>query len=140
MRYLDTSVVLALLLPEEASLVAEAFVRSEGPDCGISSWTEVELLSALGIKLRSGQLSRKEANFAAAVYTNELAPALRRIDIHEGHHRLATLLLDGWRTALRSGDALHLAIAALNDSVICTFDKTLAKSAKFLHLPVTLVK
>jgi hypothetical protein len=48
MRYVDTSVLLAYLPPESGSAVAEEFMLSEGTPLAISSWSEVELLSALG--------------------------------------------------------------------------------------------
>lgn len=50
MRYVDTSVLLAYLTPEIGSALAEAFMLSEGSALAISSWTELELWSALGVK------------------------------------------------------------------------------------------
>ena len=54
MRYVDTSVLIAYLTRETGSDVAEAFMRSQGEPLAISSWTEVELLSAFGLKVRTG--------------------------------------------------------------------------------------
>lgn len=47
MRYVDTSVLIAYLTPEKA------FMLSVGEHLAISSWSELELLSALGVKLRT---------------------------------------------------------------------------------------
>jgi len=61
MRYADTSVLLAYLTPEVHSRAAEAFMPHAGDPIAISGWTEVELLSGLGLKLRTAQLNEAEA-------------------------------------------------------------------------------
>ena len=61
MRYLDTSVLLAFLVPEAGSNAAEALMTSEGAPLVVSSWSEVELMSALGVKIRTGQITEREA-------------------------------------------------------------------------------
>lgn len=139
MRYVDTSVLLAFLLPEPGSNAAEAFMMSEGAPLAISSWSEAELLSALGIKLRMGQIREEDAHRTIDAYTQLLAPALRRLAIHDADHRDAILLLDGWKTALRAGDALHLAIANAHKATVFTFDKGMAKAALSLGISVELL-
>jgi predicted nucleic acid-binding protein len=62
MRYLDTSVLLAFLIPEAGSSEAEALMTSAGNPLVISTWSEVELMSALGVKLRTGQMTEREAH------------------------------------------------------------------------------
>jgi predicted nucleic acid-binding protein len=54
-------------------------------------------------------------------------------------HRNAALLLNGWRSNLRSGDGLHLAIAAVHSAVVFTFDRGLADAGAILGIPVTLL-
>ena len=74
MRYVDTSVLIAYLIPEPGSAAAEQFMLSSGEPLAISSWTEAELLSALGIKLRTGRL-----DMAGASDTPWWAPADGRL-------------------------------------------------------------
>lgn len=139
MRYVDTSVLIAYLLPEASSATAEAFMLSAGAPLAISSWTEVELLSALGIKVRTKQLSRAAAHEVVDAYSRLVAPHLYRISVDDTDHRQAALLLDGWRTALRAGDGLHLAIATAHGATVYTFDRGMALSGAALGIPVTVI-
>lgn len=97
MRYLYTSVLLAFLIPEAGSSAAEALLTSEGPPLVISSWSEVELMSALGVKLRTRQITEREAHRTVDVYTRLVSPSLRRIRVDDADLRQAVILLDGWR-------------------------------------------
>lgn len=140
MRHIDTSVLLAYLTPEAGSEAAEAFMRSVGEPIAVSAWTETELLSALGVKIRSRQLRRSHADDVVERYSHFIAPILRRVEVLDRDHRLAAILLQGWATSLRAGDALHLAIAGRTGSEIFTFDRTMAKSATKLGIKSALLK
>ena len=139
MRYVDTSVLIAYLMPEPASAVAEQFMLSTGEALAISSWTETELLSALGIKLRTGKLDMAAAGDVIDTYSRLVAPNLMRLAIDETDHRQAIMLLEGWRTALRAGDGLHLAIAAAHGATVCTLDRGMAAAGKTLGIPMILL-
>lgn len=139
MRYVDTSVLLAYLMSEADSAVAEAFMLSAGSPLAISSWTEVELLSALGVKVRTKRLSKAAADDVVDMYSRLVAPQLHRISVDDADHRQAVLLLDGWRTPLRAGDGLHLAIAVAHGATIYTLDHGMAHAGATLGIPVRLV-
>ncbi|TFW35813.1 type II toxin-antitoxin system VapC family toxin [Massilia horti] len=130
MRYVDTSVLVAYLTPEAGSEAADAFMRSAGSPLAISGWTEVELLSAIGLKIRTKQIELAMAHEVFDTYSRLVAPHLRRIAIEDVNHSQAALLLDGWATALRAADALHLAIAAAHDATVYTFDGGMAAAGK----------
>lgn len=136
MRYVDTSVLVAYLTPEPASAVAEEFMMSEGDPLAISSWTEVEFLSALELKLRRKELDRHQAQQVVDAYSRLVSPQLRRLDIDEADHRQALSLMIGWRTSLRGGDGLHLAIASANGATVHTLDRGMADAAVMLGIPV----
>ena len=140
MRYVDTSVLIAYLTPEAGSDTAEAFIQSKGEPLVVSSWTEVELMSALGVKLRSRQLGEADANEVIDAYSRLVAPHLRRISVEDGHHRKAVMLLDGWKTTLRAADALHLAIAAAHGAHVFTFDRGMAEAGAALGISVQLLQ
>lgn len=140
MRYLDTSVLLAFLVPEAGSGAAEALMTSDGEPLVISSWSEVELVSALGVKLRTRQMTTRDANSALDAYTRLVSPSLRRIQVDDAAHRKAAILLEGWRTALRAGDSLHLAIADAHRATIFTFDQGMAKAGATLGIAVRLLQ
>ncbi|MDD5296969.1 MAG: type II toxin-antitoxin system VapC family toxin [Rhodocyclaceae bacterium] len=139
MRYVDTSVLVAYLTPETKSEAAEAFMRSPGEPLAISTWTEVELLSALGVKVRTGQLPRAGAEAVLDAYSHLVSPQLRHLPVDDSDHRRTLLLLNGWQTALKAGDGLHLAIAANRSATIYTLDRGLAAAAKTLGLAAKLL-
>lgn len=139
MRYVDTSVLLAYLTPEIGSPLAEAFMLGEGSALAISSWTELELWSALGVKLRSRQLSRVEACDVRDQFRRLVVPQLRRIAVQDADHHLAMTLLGEWRTTLRGGDSLHLAIASARGMTTYTLDRAMAAAGATLGIPVALL-
>ena len=140
MRYLDTSVLLAFLVPEAGSDAAEALMTSDGDPLAVSSWCEVELVSALGVKLRTKQMTERDAHRAIDAYARLVSPSLRRIRVDDADHRKAAIFLDGWRTALRAGDSLHLAIADAHRATLFTFDQGMAKAGATLGVAVRLLR
>ena len=61
MLYIDTCVLLAVLMPEVHSAVAAAFLEKASAPLAISSWSVTELHSALGLKVRTKALSQAQA-------------------------------------------------------------------------------
>lgn len=139
MRYVDTSVLVSYLTPEPHSKIADAFMQSAGTLLAISSWTEVELYSALGIKLRTGQLNTVQLQDVLDNYQKQVSPQLYRLPALNQDHRLAKILITGWRTTLRAGDSLHLAIALAHNSTVYTLDRKLAIAGPKLGVPVILL-
>jgi predicted nucleic acid-binding protein len=139
MRYVDTSVLIAYLTPEVSSTAAEAFMLSAGQPLAVSSWSEVELLSALGVKLRAGQIGEADANDVVETYNRLVSPQLRHISIVDDDHRQALALLNGWRTTLRAADSLHLAVASAHGATVFTLDGGMAKAGRLLGISVTLL-
>ncbi len=140
MRYIDTSVLMAFLLPESGSQLAERLMTSPGDALAFSSWTEVELLSALGIQIRRKLITRRGARKAVDAFANLVAPALVRLAVDDNDHRMATHMLDGWQTGLRAGDALHLALVQEYQAELWTFDRTMAKAASHFGLRCQLLR
>ena len=134
MRYVDTSVLIAFLLPESGSQLAERLMTSPGDALAYSSWTEVELLSALGIQVRRKLITRRAAKRVVDVFANLVAPALVRRAVSDNDHRMAAHILDGWQTSLRAGDALHLALVQEYQAELWTFDRIMAKAASHFGL------
>lgn len=140
MRYIDTSVLMAFLLPEEGSQLAESLMTSPGEALAFSSWTEVELLSALGIQVRRKQITRRGARKAVDAFVDLVAPALVRLAVDDNDHRVAVQMLKGWQTGLRAGDALHLALIHEHQAELWTFDQNMAKAASHFGLRCQLLR
>lgn len=59
--YVDTCVLLAVLMPEVHSAVAAAFFAEASAPLAISSWSVTELHSAFGVKVRTKALIQAQA-------------------------------------------------------------------------------
>ncbi|MEA3640746.1 MAG: type II toxin-antitoxin system VapC family toxin [Lamprobacter sp.] len=132
MHYVDTSVLIAYLTPEEFSEQADQALRTTAyQPLLLSAWTETELVSALGIKCRTEQIDENDADAALAKY-QEIRDRFVHLSVMEQDYHSAAQLLRHWRLGLRAGDALHLAVARRHASVILSLDKVLVKAAQVL--------
>ena len=95
----------------------------------VSSWCETELTSALGLKIRTSQLTAHQAEAVLFTYQNDMAPALEQFPLEERDLLNANGCLRGWSMALRAADALHLAIAAGRGATLCSLDRVLVGAA-----------
>jgi predicted nucleic acid-binding protein len=136
--YFDTSFLSPLVLPESTSGAIMAFVRALSVKAQtVSHWTRVEFSSLVARKVRMGELdasggARADARFEAMVeeFFAVVLPNVADFD-------LAKQYLARFETGLRSGDALHLAIASNRRAVtIFSLDKGLLKTGRILDLPV----
>jgi predicted nucleic acid-binding protein len=139
MLYLDTCVLLAVLLPEVHSDKAARFLQQANDQMAISPWSGTELHSALGVKVRMGDLQRDQAEMVLQTYECELAPALMMLEPESADFRHADACLRGWSVNLRAGDALHLAIAAGRAACLCSLDRAFVKAAQQLGLEAQLI-
>lgn len=138
MFYFDTSFIVPYFLPEAASLQVEKFLRKFESGLTISQWTKTEFTSAVGMKCRRGQLSPEEASVAHGRFEEIVAAYFRVLPVQDKDFVLASEYLRQWDRGLRSGDALHLAIAK-NNHVQClySFDKVMIVSAGQIDLPAS---
>lgn len=135
--YLDTSVAVAALTPEEATARVQDWLDEREPgELAASAWVLVEFSSALSIKLRRGDLTLEQRRLVETEWRQLAASSLSLIKIHHGHFDLAARLAEHHELGLRAGDALHLAIAWLSDCRLVTLDEKLAKAASALQVPV----
>ena len=135
MIYLDSSVVVALLTPEERSAQAlDWFAQSREPLIS-SDWLITETHSALGIKQRHHGLS-SSARQAAGQQLERLLQGgveLRLLD-RERFRQAAELLKDS-ALGLRAGDALHLAVALHSRCTrLASFDSRMQQAAAALGM------
>jgi hypothetical protein len=124
--YLDTSFLVPLFLPEPTSDKIERFLgRKHGAALAISRWTCVEFSSALAREVRMGTIGRKFAIEADARFTEITAESFIVLLPTADDFDLATQFLRRYKSGLRAGDALHLAIAYNNRATaVYSLDKT----------------
>jgi predicted nucleic acid-binding protein len=139
MVYLDTSVLVALILNEPKSADVAKWYGSCTDELVSAMWCVTEFASALGIKQRTGQITELEAQSAWQRFERLCANDLELITIDPGtYHRAAVLTLDA-SSGLRAGDALHLAAAlGAKAKSMATLDTALARNAKLLKLKLAL--
>ena len=138
--YVDTSVLVPLFLNEPLSVsVARWYAREKG-ELVAAVWCIPEFASALGIKQRTGAIDALQAQGAWARFERLVAADLRLLPADPANfHRAAELVLDA-ASALRAGDALHLACAETAGAKrMATLDDVLSRNARRLKIkPVDL--
>jgi uncharacterized protein len=136
--YFDTSFLVPLFLPEPTSGRIEQFLRRQRTeDLAISHWTRVEFLSALARQVRTGGLDPKAARDADAQFTAVAAKSFINLLPCADDFDLSMQYLRRYKTGLRAGDALHLAIGSNNRArAIYSLDASLLKAGRLLGLPV----
>lgn len=140
MVYVDTSVLVPLFLNEPHSEAVARWYAHEQGELVAAAWCIPEFASAIGIKQRTGAIDAQQAQGAWARFERMAAADLRLLPVDPTHfHRAAELVLDA-ASALRAGDALHLACAeAAGAKRIATLDDVLSRNAQSLKIkPVAL--
>jgi uncharacterized protein len=135
MLYVDTSVWVALCTnePKTASVIQWYAACTDDPASAASCVTE--FASALGIKQRSGQLTKTQAQTAWHQFERVCANDLQLLPVEAMmFHRAAILTMDAY-AGLRAGDALHLSCAMEAKAAgLVTLDAVLAKNAKRVNV------
>ena len=131
MVYVDTSVLVPLFLNESHSVaVANWYAREKG-ELVAAAWCVPELASAHGIKQRSGAIDAQHAQGAWARFERMVAVDLRLLPVVFANFHRAAQLAPGATTALRAGDALHLACAETAGAKhMATLDDVLSRNAQ----------
>lgn len=135
MYYVDTSVLVAYLVPEKYSRQADAALHEyEHQPLTVSAWVRTELVSALGLKCRTGQIDEAAMQTVLQQF-RLLNPQFLDLPVTPTDFIRAEHLLGDWQTGLRAGDALHLAIAQRHGCGLLTLDRVLADSGNRVGLP-----
>jgi predicted nucleic acid-binding protein len=135
MIYLDTSVVVALLTPEDRSPEAlDWFEQCRTPVIS-SDWLITETHSALGIKQRHHGLSDEARQAAGEQFERLLQGGIELRSLDRSRFRQAAELLEDPALGLRTGDALHLAVALhAGCTQLASFDGPMQQAASRLGL------
>lgn len=140
MIYLDTSVVAAFYWQEPLTDRVTAMLIDE-PELGLSQLVEGELLSALSRRVRMGEIAQAQARVIAEQFQAHLEDGFySQIQIESAHYDLARSWIGEFNSALRTLDALHLAIAALSEIPLITADERLAEGAELFGVAVNLLR
>ena len=138
MLYFDTSFIVPYILPEAISnRVQRFFVDHQSEELTIIHWTRIEFASMLSREVRLGGLTEQAARDADARFESAIAQSFFVVLPDRSDFDLGKHYVQRFETALRGGDALHLAIAKnRNAQAFYTLDKKLLKAAKIIGLPI----
>ena len=132
MTYVDTSALVALYTGElRGEAVLGWMKRRPTVAYCISDWTRTEFASALAIKLRRGELDVDQSADAWSEFDDACGALLevQRVQAEDFDHAAALCLHTA--SGLRSGDSLHLAVAArLACRSVLSFDEVLNRNAR----------
>ena len=132
MSYIDTSILVAYYCPEMLSRAAQSAIR-EAPEPTISTLSDVEFISALALKRRTGEIDESTARRILSLFRQHRADHIYRlVPIGAREFAVARDWLETFRASLRALDALHLAAASTAGLMLLTADKGLAESAALL--------
>ncbi len=133
MNYIDTSLLVAAYLPESKSVKVQALLSKTIP--AISLLTEVEFCSAVAKKTRLHEIDKDQAQEVIALFNSHLEDDLfKRVGVTTQHFHFARYCLSKLQTSLRALDALHMAIASIEELTLITADTELAKAARFFSV------
>lgn len=139
MAYFDTSVLVAYYVPELLSERAQQRLLAAS-DAVISELTHIEFVSALALRHRRAELALLDAQQIAALFGRHLAEGLyRSVPLSADVYRTAREYITRFDLPLKAPDALHVATAAVEDAVLITADRQLARNADALGVRVELL-
>ena len=135
MLYVDTSVLVALCTVEPKTADVLKWYAACTNELASATWCVTEFASALGIKQRTGQLTKAQAQTAWIQFERICANDLQLLPVEATtFHKAAMLTMDA-AAGLRAGDALHLACAIeAKAQGIVTLDAVMAKNAKRIKM------
>ena len=137
--YFDTSVLVAYYCPEAISEQVEGLLRNQ-PGPIISELTEVEFYAAVARKVRQGGLDRPNALRVLSEFETHIAGGrYAKLTMEHQHYRMARDWFGQLRWAMRTLDALHLAVAVKAHATIVTADVAQAAVAEALGVPALLL-
>ncbi len=139
MTYIDTSVLVAYYCPEPLSDIAQRRLAAE-KERAISSLGELEFVSALARKVRNRQMRRAHAHKVLAVFQSHLEQGVYiRLGMDAVHYAKAREWLATFAVPLRTLDALHAAVAAIEGCSLVTADSALARACAMVGVTARLI-
>ncbi|MFO7632668.1 MAG: type II toxin-antitoxin system VapC family toxin [Caldilinea sp.] len=140
MIYLDTSVLVAYYVPEPLSALAQQRLLAAST-VFVSELVQTEMVSALSLRLRIGDLSLAAVQQVTTLFASHLAQGLYvPLHLSSAVYRQAQAYITRYDLPLKAPDALHLAAAALERAQLVTADRQLAHNAQALGIAVELLE
>ncbi len=140
LTYIDTSVLAAYYCPEPLSGQAQQALREE-MQRAISWLVETEMVSVIARKVRTRELRPAEGRRVLALFQSHLDQgSYTRLALEGAHFAKAREWLAAFTIPLHTLDALHVAVAALQDCPLLTADTALAEACVKIGVTAHLIR
>ena len=139
--YVDSCVLLSLLLGGSCYTDSERWLINQGDQTlWISHWVLLEVAGVIATCVRRGQLTAEQAQTIGSEFESFRQERLTLIEPRGTDFLQARQWLERClHLSLRSGDALHLALAKRQQLTVVSADRALARCAESLGLPLQLI-
>lgn len=134
--YLDASALVALFVPDPLSARAHAAVLGQKEPLIVSDYAGLEFAASVRRFARAKVLAPRIAREALADFDSWVLAACSRVETEAKDIAGADAIVRREDTALRTSDAVHVAIALRAGAALLTFDKKLAGTARRLGVAV----
>jgi predicted nucleic acid-binding protein len=114
----------------------DTFLQNNAEPLIVSDFAAAEFSSAVARRVRMREFTIEQAGIALVGFDAWLARAANRAEIATGDLVLATTYIRRLDLALRTPDALHIAIAQRLEATLATFDRQMAAAARALGVAV----
>jgi uncharacterized protein len=139
--YLDSSVVVAYYVPEANSERVQALYEDLLDTPNISELVDLEVIAALSLRVRIGDLPRPHAEYVVKLFDEHLEAGLyTRLHLQPDYYRWARDAIARFDLPLKAPDALHLAVAQREGLQLVTADRQLARNAEALNVAFDLIE
>lgn len=139
--YVDNCVLLSLLLGDSGYDGCERWLINQcDQSLWISHWVLLEIAGVIATCVRRGQLTAEQAQTIGSEFESFRQERLTLIEPRGTDFLQARQWLERClHLPLRSGDALHLALAQRQQLTVVSADRALARCAENLGLPLQLI-
>jgi uncharacterized protein len=136
--YLDTSVVVALVLRDSHTARAEAWLQHAAPACIVSDFCAIEFASVVSRQVRMSHLSPADGSAVLEVFDEWIARTTQVVTSSGEHMEAAGRMVRNFDTKLSAPNAIHLAVAKYHGLVLATFDERLGEAARREHVKIVM--
>ncbi len=136
--YLDTNILVSFFVQDDLNERAIQFLNGADAELLVSDFAKLEFASAVAQRCRMKLLDHPAAQAAFAAFDSWTARVAARIETIPADLIAAEAAIRRLDTPLRTGDALHIAIADRIGATIATFDRKMADAAQALGVAIVI--